>query len=84
MDVEGGKHATSDSEKDHAGDDDEVVVADSADDASGDDGAKDGGQEEREDLDTSLDGTDTLDSLEVEGCGHVSQEIKNERRDLQR
>lgn len=65
MNVEGCEHAASDSVENHAGDDDIVVVANGGDDTSRDDGAEDGSEQEREDLDSSLDGANTLDGLEV-------------------
>lgn len=65
MHIEGCEHATPDSVENHAGDDDIAVVANGGDDTSRDDRAEDGREQERENLDSSLDGANTLDGLEV-------------------
>jgi hypothetical protein len=66
VDIKSCEHAAADSVKDHARDDDIVVVTNGGNQASCNDRAKNGSKEERENLNSSLDGTNTLDSLEVE------------------
>lgn len=65
MHIEGCEHAASDSVENHARDDDIAVVANGGDDTSRDDRAEDSREQERENLNSSLDGANTLDGLEV-------------------
>ena len=74
VDIEGGEHAAADGVENHARDDDKVVVTNSGDETSSDDGAKNGSEEKWENLDSSLDGANTLDGLEVESWGALSVE----------
>ena len=68
MNVEGGEHASADGIEDHARNHNCAVVSDGGDNATSNNRAEDGGEEERENLDASLDGADSLDGLEIEGC----------------
>lgn len=70
VDGESRNHAAADGVQNRGWEDEVVVVANDGDEATRNDGHEDAGQQKRQDLDTSCDGTYTLDGLEVDGCLH--------------
>lgn len=67
VDVESGDEACTDGEKHHARYNDILVHAKARNQGTRGNRADDGGEQERENLDTSLDGTHALDCLEIQG-----------------
>jgi hypothetical protein len=68
VDGESRNHTATDGVQNRGWEDEEVVVANDGDEAARDDGHEDAGKEERQDFDTSCDGTNTLNGLKVDGC----------------
>lgn len=67
VDVESGNEACTNGEEHHARYNDILVHAKARNQRPRDDGADDGGEQQRENLDASLDGTHALDCLEIQG-----------------
>lgn len=72
VDSQGGDHAGSDGEEDHARQDEGVVVTDDGDEAARADGGDDDRDEHGQELDAGFDGGVAFDGLEVEGLSSVS------------